>query len=394
MNTKLLAESLFATYRIVLAEDGGSEDGLRPMIQQMDFDYALICGADSELPCWLSECRDQAQPSIYISALNCLWVSVPCNESLVVVGPVLLGPIREAQLVKNLRAANIAQTMMEPAIKAHAQLPILPHLEMMRLCTHLYHMVMGNAEQTPTFTKHQGTFTLSISDDEMYDNQTRDFNASLRTEMFLKECVRAGRVELLGSLQSFSVPKTARIAKDALRKSKNSFITTATLVSRAAIEGGLPIEIAYPLSDEYLMQNEALTDEAQVWALHQTCVLDYTNRVRSNQFRLRYGQLINRCCGYILSNLSENLKVKNMATVLGVNPEYLSRQFKKETGMSILSFIQNAKISEAKILLRYSDMDMVSIAAKLGYTSQSQFSIHFKDKVCTTPGQYRKMNAR
>ncbi|MFV0329679.1 MAG: helix-turn-helix domain-containing protein [Dysgonomonas sp.] len=316
-----------------------------------------------------------------------MWVSIPLKECALIVGPVLLGEPKVAYIEKRIKGS--LASVDGNAIAAYMKLPILPYLEIMRICTHLFYILMENTVQEPVYTKHQSDFSLTLTDDEMYDSQERDFRASRRAELFLHDCVLSGSIEKLGRLQSMAMPKIARIANDDLRKVKNSFIVTLVIVSRAAIAGGLPLEMVYPLSDVYLMQNETLSNAAQIWELHQTCVMDFTRRVHENQQVTQYGDLVERCIGYMLANIGENLKVKEIASFLEVTPEHLSRQFKQETGNTILQYIHTTKINEAKNLLRFTDLEIVKIAVKLGFISQSQFSTLFKNQTGTTPAVYR-----
>jgi hypothetical protein len=54
---------------------------------------------------------------------------------------------------------------------------------------------------------------------------------------------------------------------------------TATLVSRAAIKGGMAAEDAYTLSDLFIQKCELLSDPARVINLQFNMVADYTEQV-------------------------------------------------------------------------------------------------------------------
>lgn len=391
MDIRLLADSIFSTYRLVLSRFRPGGDGLEPL-HTPDFDFELLCRVDAELRPWLVGVLQDPQPRTLISQLNCLWVAFPYERELLVVGPVNLAAPDKRQLLRILQKAQVCASLVQPAAETLLNLPVSPLLEMIRLCTHLYHLVSGSAAVSPNFAQHQPTASLAITDDVAYSSETKDFMASRRADLLLKECVKNGDLELLGRLELYSVPNPARVAKDELRRAKNLFIVTLTIVSRAAMSGGLPMEIAYPLSDEYMMRNESLTSEAQVWKLNQTCVLDYTQRVRDMQNTVHYGKVVSKCRSFVLANIGEDLKICRIAAALGVNPEYLSRQFKKETGQTLLEYIHSAKLYEAKNLLLYSDFDVAKISMRLGYASQSQFATQFKKYTGMTPGQFRKTN--
>jgi YesN/AraC family two-component response regulator len=92
---------------------------------------------------------------------------------------------------------------------------------------------------------------------------------------------------------------------------------------------------------------------------------------------------------FIKNNLGEELTVEKLAEVVFLNPQYLMRLFKKETGKSILEYITEKKIALAKELLVKSEMSTSRISDKLGYSNYSYFIKIFRREVGKTPKEYR-----
>lgn len=69
--------------------------------------------------------------------------------------------------------------------------------------------------------------------------------------------------------------------------------------------------------------------------------------------------------------------------------KYLSTLFKKETGLSIRSYINLTKIEEAKYLLQYSNMGSEEISEALYFSSQSHFGKVFKEITAMTPREFQ-----
>ncbi len=67
----------------------------------------------------------------------------------------------------------------------------------------------------------------------------------------------------------------------------------------------------------------------------------------------------------------------------------LIRIFKSYTGISLIDYTTNIKITHAKSLLKNTDMTMLAISSALDF-SVSYFNKLFKKKVGVTPGDYRK----
>ena len=98
---------------------------------------------------------------------------------------------------------------------------------------------------------------------------------------------------------------------------------------------------------------------------------------------------INACKEYIYAHIKERITIKDLADALGVSASYLSRLFKKETGVSVSAYIRNRKIDMAKNLLRFSNDSMIEIANRLSFSSQSHFIQQFREVVGMTPKKYR-----
>lgn len=92
---------------------------------------------------------------------------------------------------------------------------------------------------------------------------------------------------------------------------------------------------------------------------------------------------------YIRSRLSEEITRDELAAHVYLNPAYLSRLFKKETGLSISDVIIQERLQKAKHLLEESEHKITDIAEQVGYTSLGSFSNLFKRVVGVTPQQYR-----
>lgn len=184
------------------------------------------------------------------------------------------------------------------------------------------------------------------------------------------------------------------LASDQLRQMKNTFVVTATLVSRAAIQGGLSMEDAFSLSDAYIQKCELLNSLERITNLQYHMVLEFTERVE----RIRYGgkptQLTLAVTNYIQHHLSEPIRAETIAKELFMSRPYLSAKFKEETGETLTDFILKEKTEEAKRLLRYSDKSFTAVGSYLGFSSPGHFSRVFKKYAGWTPTEYREKYVR
>ncbi len=179
------------------------------------------------------------------------------------------------------------------------------------------------------------------------------------------------------------------LAADQLRQMKNTFIVSVTLITRAAIQGGLDAEEAFALSDGFIQKCELLTAPDQVTNLQYRMVLEFTEQVEQIRLGGKPSKLALQVVNYVRRHLSESISVEDMAKELYISRPYLSQKFKQETGETLTDFILKEKTEEAKRLLRYTDKTSAAIGAYLGFSSQSYFSRVFKKYAGCTPGEWR-----
>ena len=77
------------------------------------------------------------------------------------------------------------------------------------------------------------------------------------------------------------------MSSSAMQQQKYAFISFATLLTRAAIRGGLSGEIAFNLSDVYCQRMDAQTEISAVQQLTYTMAMDFCRRVGETKKAVR-----------------------------------------------------------------------------------------------------------
>ncbi|WP_373231932.1 response regulator [Cohnella sp.] len=108
------------------------------------------------------------------------------------------------------------------------------------------------------------------------------------------------------------------------------------------------------------------------------------------QYAKEDSEVVTRTKIYISENLHQEIPREDIAANVFLNPSYLSRLFKKETGVSLSDYILKEKMTEAKRLLAQTEMQITQIAEALGYMNLSHFITMFKKFNGTTPMNFRK----
>ena len=102
-------------------------------------------------------------------------------------------------------------------------------------------------------------------------------------------------------------------------------------------------------------------------------------------------ELIDRVKKYIQAHFAENLTLTVLSEVFFVCPAYLSRLFKKKTGINFVDYLTNLRMEKAKEFLAIPSMKVYTVAEMVGYENPRYFSRLFKDATGTSPQEYRNM---
>jgi len=92
---------------------------------------------------------------------------------------------------------------------------------------------------------------------------------------------------------------------------------------------------------------------------------------------------------FIDNHLHEDLSLVRLAGIVYLNPTYLSRLFKQQTGQGVSEYIAKLRLDKSKELLRYSSVKIQEIAGKVGFDSATSFGRFFKRESGLTPQDYR-----
>lgn len=103
--------------------------------------------------------------------------------------------------------------------------------------------------------------------------------------------------------------------------------------------------------------------------------------------------LTDKVKAYIGEHYNENISRQELADMMFVNSDYLSRIFNKETGMPLPDYIMQVRMEEAKRLL-HTDATVSDIAIRVGIDNYSYFSTVFKKYIGMTPMEYRRQKGR
>lgn len=196
---------------------------------------------------------------------------------------------------------------------------------------------------------------------------------------------RENAMQLLGELRTL---EPAKLAETPLRSMKNSMVAFVTFITRAAMDGGVPYQEAFTLSDGFIQLIERQQDIAMLETIMEAIINRFIDQVKQVR-NLNYSKPVRQVLAHIDEYLTEDLNREALGKAFFMHPDYLATLFHQEVGETLHQFIQRRRIEEAARFMRYSSESISAIATFYRFSSQSHFTAVFKKYMNMTPGQYR-----
>jgi two-component system response regulator YesN len=102
---------------------------------------------------------------------------------------------------------------------------------------------------------------------------------------------------------------------------------------------------------------------------------------------------INRIIDFIKTQYYKDIAVKDVAAMMNIDENYLTKLFKKKTGTSMIHYIQKLRIEHAKAFLAKTDLTVSEVAERVGFFNDNYFCKIFKRYTGESPGAYKRKAA-
>lgn len=163
----------------------------------------------------------------------------------------------------------------------------------------------------------------------------------------------------------------------------------AVMISRTSIEHGATEEQAQAFLDDCRKNLPLQKDFRTLSSWFFGTAMHFIDSLSAYP-DAKHANTIHRCIQYISSRYAEHLTLEETAAVVSLSPDYLSRIFKQETGITFNQYLNNIRITKAKELIRHSELRLTDISQLVGYDDQSYFTKVFKRVTGLSPNEYKK----
>jgi two-component system response regulator YesN len=215
--------------------------------------------------------------------------------------------------------------------------------------------------------------------------------SQLKKMPFIQEYLESGQeeefAELFGELRRSVVacrPVSPEVSEQVCYSLGLAF---TACINRSRMVGDLPMDPGFEMRFIHEKMNEMNWDERFDYFLK---VANLIFSQKNDSTARRSSRTIKIVHDYIEKHLGEDISMVRLADVVNLNPSYLSRLYKQNTGMSLSDYICKRKVDRAAELLSRTSMKITEIARELGFSSGSYFSRFYKKYTKLSPEEYRE----
>lgn len=103
-----------------------------------------------------------------------------------------------------------------------------------------------------------------------------------------------------------------------------------------------------------------------------------------------YSRRINKIVQYVENNFNHKISLEEIGALVGMSPSSVSRFFKKRTRHNFWDYLNGFRIDRAAQMMVETEHTISEICYDCGFNNISNFNRVFRDRIGTTPSDYRR----
>lgn len=145
----------------------------------------------------------------------------------------------------------------------------------------------------------------------------------------------------------------------------------------------------HEISSRFVNEIESTASHTVLNKLYEKMIIEYCLLVQRKS-RNNYSLTVRKILDYVEFNFSTAITLESISEKLSLSRSYISSQFKKEVGITVIRYTNKLRIEEALKLLSHGSMSIQDIASSVGIIDYNYFTKLFKSEVGVSPSVYRK----
>ena len=127
-----------------------------------------------------------------------------------------------------------------------------------------------------------------------------------------------------------------------------------------------------------------------LFSLEETLAHVDTALERNRKLSAQAQQLVRQAMAYIHQHYADSLSRADLARHVALSEDYLTACFRKELGVTPITYLNRYRVKQAKQLLTNTDQSVTEIALEVGFSDSGYFSRVFRREVGLSPEAYRQ----
>ena len=332
---------------------------------------------------------------------NYICMILPDNETILCAGPVLWHNISKQLCMDLVEKLELPKNILTPLLDYYNKVTVLYSRNFyesvfMSLAQHLYGDSYKIEHLNLNFTSYQTTVTTDSSAN--MDNEAFYMDALYELSNIENELINAvivgndiTAIKIWRDNAAFIFSILPQRLDDHLRNIKNYLISINTLIRKSLELNKLHVFHLEPVFSNFMVEIELCDTPAQLIQLPEQLLITYCE-ISRNKNKTLHSPFIETAMAYIKENLSDDLTLHSISSVLNLSPTYFSALFSKEMGISLTNYITESRISYAKSLLISTDIPIKNICSSCGFHNFSYFCHIFKKHTGVSPKTFRQNN--
>ncbi|MBN1359411.1 MAG: helix-turn-helix domain-containing protein [Sedimentisphaerales bacterium] len=174
---------------------------------------------------------------------------------------------------------------------------------------------------------------------------------------------------------------------------KARLLELVSVLSRAAVEGGVSIDVMLERNLTYVNKVMAIDNQEDLCAWISAALNEFIELVYTSQDGRKMNQL-RPAINYIDASYDKPVTLAEIARAAHLSASRLAHLFKEQMRITVFDYVTSVRIARAKLLLLATERSCTEICFEVGYNNQSYFTRTFKAAVGVTPRQFRLRNRR
>lgn len=128
-------------------------------------------------------------------------------------------------------------------------------------------------------------------------------------------------------------------------------------------------------------------EKLKIWFVDK--IVEACRNIQSKRSE-KSGSLIEEAMRYIRENYSRDISLDEVSREVNISPYYFSKLFKDSTDQNFIEYLTNLRMEKARELLLTTESSMKEICVAVGYADPNYFSRIFKKNTGVTPTEYKE----